>query len=102
VHPPTAGGPLVAAADLPPQAPTGVAAEVCRLTGDPRACLEEASASLDLLVCGSRGHGRFAGRILGSVSGRLVDAARCPVLVIPAVVEARAGRPLGLTTGGAG
>jgi nucleotide-binding universal stress UspA family protein len=63
--------------------------------------LVEASASLDLLVCGSHGRGRLLSRILGSVSAQLVDEAACPVLVIPPRTWHRATRPLGLSTAAA-
>lgn len=71
------------------------------LIGDAAAQLAEASAGLDLLVCGTRGRGRALGAILGSVSAHLIAHAQCPLLVVPPVVWRSEHGPLGLTSAGA-
>lgn len=50
--------------------------------GHPAPVLVKASRGADLLVVGSRGHGEFAGMLLGSVSEHCVTNAHCPVLVL--------------------
>ena len=50
--------------------------------GHPAPVLVKASAGADLLVVGSRGHGEFAGMLLGSVSEHCASNAHCPVLVL--------------------
>lgn len=68
-----------AVGDLPSSPPV----EQWIVHGDPVDVLTAASAELDLLVCGSRGHGPLGTVLLGSVSHALLETARCPVLLVP-------------------
>jgi nucleotide-binding universal stress UspA family protein len=52
--------------------------------GHPALALLEQADGADLLVVGCRGHGGFAGMLLGSVSQHVVAHAPCPVLVVHA------------------
>jgi nucleotide-binding universal stress UspA family protein len=42
-----------------------------------------AELGADIVVCGTRGHGAFAGAFLGSFTQRLLHVATCPVLAVP-------------------
>lgn len=57
--------------------------EVTRETavGDPRDVLADRSRAARLLVLGSRGHGRFASALFGSVSRDLIRRSGCPIVV---------------------
>jgi nucleotide-binding universal stress UspA family protein len=52
------------------------------IEGHPVPVLLDAATDADLLVMGSRGHGGFAGMLLGSVSEHLVAHAPCAVVVV--------------------
>ena len=54
------------------------------LAGDPAEAIVELAGEwrADLIVLGSRGHGRLAGLLLGSVAQKVLTHAPCPVLVV--------------------
>ena len=52
------------------------------VNGHPAEVLLHAAAGAALLVLGSRGHGRFAEALLGSVAQHCVHHAHCPVLIV--------------------
>ena len=63
--------------------PAGARGRPVTLHGDAAQQLADRSAELHLLVVGSRDHGPVQTILLGSVSRRVLDEARCPVIVVP-------------------
>jgi nucleotide-binding universal stress UspA family protein len=67
-----------AAADIP-----DIEVEARTLDGPAASAIVTAAEDIDLIVAGSRGYGPIRSVLLGGVSRQLVDAAPCPVLVVP-------------------
>ena len=98
ISPATPGGMFVAATDVQPKKlaeavlaeavatlpETSAAAQVRHevIMGGAAKVLIDLSGEADLVVVGSRGHGAFAGMLLGSVSQHLVSQASCTVVVV--------------------
>ncbi len=64
--------------------PEGVTIERHVVEGAAATVLIDASRDADLLVVGSRGHGGFAGLLLGSVGQQCAHHAACPVTIVHA------------------
>jgi nucleotide-binding universal stress UspA family protein len=74
----------LAEAELEGVVSEGIAAQV----------LTDAASDAELLVVGSRGHGGFAGLLLGSVSQQCAQHASCPVVIVRARAETLEDPPL--------
>jgi len=60
----------------------GIEVELTVTEGHPAFVLTQAARDATLLVVGSRGHGAFAGMVLGSVSEYCAAHSPCPVVVV--------------------
>ena len=60
----------------------GIDVEPLTINELPAPAILHAARDADLVVVGARGHGGFAGLLLGSVSQQVVGHAPCPVVVI--------------------
>jgi len=75
---------VLAGARLKAQAKAGPRVSTEVGSGDPAEAIIDLARNrnADLIVIGSRGHGRLAGLLLGSVAQKVVAHALCPVLVV--------------------
>jgi nucleotide-binding universal stress UspA family protein len=75
---------VLAGARLEAQAKGAPRISTRSLTGDPAEKIIALAKDLhpDLVAIGSRGHGRLAGLLLGSVAQKVLAHAACPVLVV--------------------
>jgi nucleotide-binding universal stress UspA family protein len=67
--------------------PAGVTIEQRLVEAPAATALIEEAKGAELLVVGSRGHGGFAGLLLGSVSQQCANHAPCPVVIVRADEE---------------
>ena len=77
-----------AAERVPAELGAGTAAGVEVRHGAVAAELADASRSLDLLVCGSRGYGGLRSAMAGGVSRALAHTAACPLVLVPRRISA--------------
>lgn len=68
--------------DAFPEETAGVKVQRVAREGQAAHVLLEEAKDADLLVVGSRGHGGFAGLLLGSVSQQCAHHASCPVVIV--------------------
>jgi nucleotide-binding universal stress UspA family protein len=68
---------------------TGLPVPIERITscGGAAQLIIDAAKGADLVVVGSRGHGGFAGLLLGSVSHQVAHHSPCPVVIVPPSAE---------------
>jgi nucleotide-binding universal stress UspA family protein len=71
----------------------GVPVEERLVDGPAAAALTDVASKAQMVVVGSRGHGGFAGLLLGSVGMQLLHYARCPVVVVRESATLAAGTP---------
>ena len=69
--------------ELEPLRREGIDVESRIVAGEPTDALTDAATAADLLVLGTRGHGRLSGLLLGSVSQKLARHAPCPLVLVP-------------------
>jgi nucleotide-binding universal stress UspA family protein len=62
---------------------TDIPVETVVMEGSAAQVLVDAAQGADLLVVGTRGHGGFAGLLLGSVSQQAAHHAPCPIVIVP-------------------
>lgn len=67
--------------------PRDVEARSVCLLGLPAEALAERSATLDLMVAGSRGYGPLRSVLVGGISGPLIRLAQCPLIIVPRGVQ---------------